>query len=191
MSKIIYILEKYILIILSLFIFIKSDNEIYRLKSSLTEENCQTPFECYLKAVEILKSDRAEMRRQMDFLNDQYLKNMQEFEKRLIETTAKYEDMLNQSKINCNEQIKNLNQNFQNFQTLVDQRINQVNNSIPHHLGLTGTHSPGLFSSCPVGYTAISCSCGSGCGSWEIQNEKTCHCGCGEWTSAFCLKLDN
>uniref|UniRef100_A0A8C4XHZ9 Resistin n=1 Tax=Erpetoichthys calabaricus TaxID=27687 RepID=A0A8C4XHZ9_ERPCA len=36
------------------------------------------------------------------------------------------------------------------------------------------------------------CACGYGCGSWDIQNEMTCHCQCAnmDWTTARCCKLN-
>uniref|UniRef100_A0A8C4TGF4 Resistin n=1 Tax=Erpetoichthys calabaricus TaxID=27687 RepID=A0A8C4TGF4_ERPCA len=41
------------------------------------------------------------------------------------------------------------------------------------------------------GYNPTSCACGFGCGSWDIQNEMTCHCQCAnmDWTTARCCKL--
>eukprot|EP00746_Dinoflagellata_sp_MGD_P157321 gnl/MRDRNA2_/MRDRNA2_86180_c0_seq5.p1 gnl/MRDRNA2_/MRDRNA2_86180_c0~~gnl/MRDRNA2_/MRDRNA2_86180_c0_seq5.p1 ORF type:complete len:913 (+),score=108.41 gnl/MRDRNA2_/MRDRNA2_86180_c0_seq5:118-2856(+) len=39
---------------------------------------------------------------------------------------------------------------------------------------------------CPTNSIATACSCGSGCGSWDIVGTDKCHCGCGEWTAALC-----
>ncbi|XP_061405029.1 EMI domain-containing protein 1-like isoform X1 [Lethenteron reissneri] len=51
--------------------------------------------------------------------------------------------------------------------------------------------SRGATASCPTGHIAVSCSCGSACGSWDIPNDSTCHCQCGgiDWTSARCCQL--
>jgi len=182
-----FIIQKIlILIIISLFITSNCEAELIKLSST---EDCKTPFECYLKAVETLKTDRAEMRRQIDSLSNQYKEDLQNYENKLKETTVKYEELLNNSKAECNNQINILNQNLQNLQNNINQRVTDVYNSIPRNLALTGTHQGGSYSGCPAGYIAVSCSCGSGCGSWDIQNGNTCHCSCGEWTSAFCLKL--
>jgi len=45
--------------------------------------------------------------------------------------------------------------------------------------------------SCPAGFKATGCSCGSTCGTWDIKNEVTCNCHCGEWTAAICAKPAN
>ncbi|XP_044129551.1 uncharacterized protein LOC122922861 isoform X2 [Bufo gargarizans] len=41
------------------------------------------------------------------------------------------------------------------------------------------------------GYMAASCSCGMGCGSWDIQGTNKCHCQCGnmDWTTAVCCRI--
>ncbi|CAM9645222.1 uncharacterized protein LOC144940909 [Lampetra fluviatilis] len=51
--------------------------------------------------------------------------------------------------------------------------------------------SRGATTSCPTGHIAVSCSCGSACGSWDIPNDSTCHCQCRgiDWTSARCCQL--
>nr|XP_032826389.1 collagen alpha-2(I) chain-like isoform X3 [Petromyzon marinus] len=55
----------------------------------------------------------------------------------------------------------------------------------------TNVYSRGANTHCPRGYTAVSCSCGMRCGSWDIPNHMTCHCQCHriDWTSARCCKL--
>ncbi|KAG8550203.1 hypothetical protein GDO81_027655 [Engystomops pustulosus] len=47
------------------------------------------------------------------------------------------------------------------------------------------------YSKCPTGYTATGCSCGSACGSWDIQSSNVCHCQCAnmDWTAARCCRM--
>ncbi|KAG8550202.1 hypothetical protein GDO81_027655 [Engystomops pustulosus] len=47
------------------------------------------------------------------------------------------------------------------------------------------------YSNCPEGYTATGCSCGSACGSWDIQSSNVCHCQCAnmDWTAARCCRM--
>ncbi|XP_040270677.1 trihydrophobin-like [Bufo bufo] len=44
---------------------------------------------------------------------------------------------------------------------------------------------------CDAGYTAMSCSCGSGCGSYNFKGSDVCFCQCKniDWTSARCCKM--
>ncbi|XP_074089926.1 resistin-like beta [Macrotis lagotis] len=55
-------------------------------------------------------------------------------------------------------------------------------------LSCTNVKSHGTLATCPEGFVATSCSCGYGCGSWDIQGSNTCHCQCAgmDWTSARC-----
>ncbi|XP_040191688.1 resistin-like [Rana temporaria] len=55
----------------------------------------------------------------------------------------------------------------------------------------TSVFQRGAYAACPADYIPTGCSCGSACGSWDIQSEKTCHCQCGgiDWTSARCCKI--
>ncbi|XP_053574063.1 uncharacterized protein LOC128663652 [Bombina bombina] len=48
-------------------------------------------------------------------------------------------------------------------------------------------------SRCPRGYTALSCSCGKACHSWNIYNGNTCHCRCARMrrTTATCCKIES
>ncbi|XP_041426771.1 resistin-like [Xenopus laevis] len=49
----------------------------------------------------------------------------------------------------------------------------------------------GASASCPADTTVVSCACGMGCGSWDIQSKTTCHCQCSnmDWTNARCCKI--
>ncbi|XP_053556360.1 resistin-like beta [Bombina bombina] len=53
------------------------------------------------------------------------------------------------------------------------------------------TNARGAYASCPGGTVPVSCACGMGCGSWDIQASSTCHCQCGnmDWTTARCCNL--
>uniref|UniRef100_A0A8C5QHU7 Resistin n=1 Tax=Leptobrachium leishanense TaxID=445787 RepID=A0A8C5QHU7_9ANUR len=53
------------------------------------------------------------------------------------------------------------------------------------------SHQKGNIASCPEGTTPVSCSCGMGCGSWDIRSDTTCHCQCAgmDWTTARCCKV--
>ncbi|XP_072001154.1 resistin-like [Engystomops pustulosus] len=44
---------------------------------------------------------------------------------------------------------------------------------------------------CPAGYIATACSCGSACGSWDIRSSNVCHCQCAnmDWTGARCCRM--
>ncbi|CAN2390289.1 positive regulation of progesterone secretion, partial [Pristimantis euphronides] len=48
----------------------------------------------------------------------------------------------------------------------------------------------GNTATCKNGYTAMSCSCGKSCGSYNIESSNKCFCQCGgvDWTSARCCK---
>nr|XP_032826398.1 collagen alpha-1(I) chain-like isoform X2 [Petromyzon marinus] len=60
-----------------------------------------------------------------------------------------------------------------------------------NRISCTNVSSRGDTTSCPTGHIAVSCACGSACGSWDIPNDSTCHCQCRgiDWTSARCCKL--
>ncbi|KAG8431049.1 hypothetical protein GDO86_019492 [Hymenochirus boettgeri] len=49
----------------------------------------------------------------------------------------------------------------------------------------------GAYASCSADYSVTACSCGMGCGSWDIQSQTTCHCQCNnmDWTTARCCKI--
>ncbi|XP_077330725.1 resistin-like beta [Lithobates pipiens] len=49
----------------------------------------------------------------------------------------------------------------------------------------------GAYSTCPPEYSTTGCACGFGCGSWDIQSERSCHCQCAftDWTTARCCRL--
>ncbi|XP_063312800.1 resistin-like isoform X1 [Pelobates fuscus] len=55
----------------------------------------------------------------------------------------------------------------------------------------TDVFQRGDIATCPEGTTPTSCSCGSGCGSWDVRSDTTCHCQCHriDWTSARCCKV--
>ncbi|XP_068128841.1 resistin-like beta [Hyperolius riggenbachi] len=55
----------------------------------------------------------------------------------------------------------------------------------------TDVTSRSALSTCPDDQTPVSCACGMGCGSWDIQYGKTCHCQCQpmDWTTARCCKM--
>ncbi|XP_069328064.1 resistin-like beta [Eulemur rufifrons] len=55
----------------------------------------------------------------------------------------------------------------------------------------TSITNSGKLSSCPEGMSVTGCACGYACGSWDIRNEKTCHCQCSvvDWTTARCCHL--
>ncbi|XP_053154609.1 resistin [Hemicordylus capensis] len=55
----------------------------------------------------------------------------------------------------------------------------------------TDVSSRGALVTCPSGYVATGCSCGSACGSWDIRSNTICHCQCAniDWTSARCCKI--
>jgi len=128
------------------------------------------------------------MQRQIDYLNQQNTKNIQEMEKKLNETSAQYQGLLNQIKTECNDQITNLRQNLNDSQNTINQRVKQVEGSVPRHLSFTRVHQLGSQANCPDGFLPLSCSCGSGCGSWTIDGQN-CKCQCGEWTDANCFQL--
>ncbi|EDL21942.1 resistin precursor [Mus musculus] len=79
----------------------------------------------------------------------------------------------------------------------IDKKIKQDFNSLfPNAIKNIGLNcwtvsSRGKLASCPEGTAVLSCSCGSACGSWDIREEKVCHCQCAriDWTAARCCKL--
>ncbi|XP_029440687.1 resistin [Rhinatrema bivittatum] len=58
-------------------------------------------------------------------------------------------------------------------------------------LTCTDVVTKGALAVCPEDHTPISCSCGMGCGSWDVRNQQQCHCQCSgiDWTSARCCKI--
>ncbi|KAM4050560.1 resistin-like beta [Anomaloglossus baeobatrachus] len=52
-------------------------------------------------------------------------------------------------------------------------------------------HKKGSLAPCPRDFIPFSCSCGMACGSWDIRNQRSCHCQCSiiDWTSARCCKI--
>ncbi|XP_039626319.1 resistin-like [Polypterus senegalus] len=58
-------------------------------------------------------------------------------------------------------------------------------------LQCTNVKATGSYANCPSDLTPMSCACGNACGSWDIQNEQTCHCQCAnqDWSSARCCKI--
>jgi ACT domain-containing protein len=87
---------KLFFIIIALANFIEYENK------SLKDDDFKTNFECYLKAIEILKIDRADMQRQIDYLNQQNTKNLQEMEIKLNETSAQYQALITINNSNLN-----------------------------------------------------------------------------------------
>ncbi|EDL74954.1 resistin [Rattus norvegicus] len=79
----------------------------------------------------------------------------------------------------------------------ISKKINQDFSSLlPAAMKNTVLHcwsvsSRGRLASCPEGTTVTSCSCGSGCGSWDVREDTMCHCQCGsiDWTAARCCTL--
>ncbi|XP_040191698.1 resistin-like [Rana temporaria] len=57
-------------------------------------------------------------------------------------------------------------------------------------LECTSVSSPGSEVACPSGYAVSGCSCGMGCGSWDIREKSRCHCQCDkmDWTTAVCCR---
>ncbi|KAG2471086.1 RETN protein, partial [Polypterus senegalus] len=68
-----------------------------------------------------------------------------------------------------------------------------VASSVSDKAGLqcTNVKATGSYANCPSDLTPMSCACGNACGSWDIQNEQTCHCQCAnqDWSSARCCKI--
>ena len=142
-------------------------------------EDCKTPAECYIKAISILQRDREEMRSQMDI-----------YEKKLQETVAKYENLLNTAKTEMQGKYEKCQNDLNTSNENLNQSINSVRGSILRDLQCTSVHQGGNVAACPGGFRAVSCSCGSGCGSWGLDhNSGACRCGCGEWTTVTCCKL--
>ncbi|KAM3846945.1 resistin [Vipera latastei] len=58
-------------------------------------------------------------------------------------------------------------------------------------LGCQDVFGQGAFAACPSGFLPTACSCGMGCGSWDIRQNSVCHCQCAgiDWTSARCCKI--
>ncbi|XP_075131627.1 resistin-like [Leptodactylus fuscus] len=75
----------------------------------------------------------------------------------------------------------------------VDQAIRSIVDEHTSNLVLECTYITDLsiYASCPSGFTAFSCSCGKGCGSWDIQTPNKCHCQCPDvdWALVSCCKI--
>ncbi len=68
--------------------------------------------------------------------------------------------------------------------------IDSVKTSIPKELNCTSPFTYGNTLICPVGFKAVSCSCGMACGSYTVNTDKnSCFCHCGELTRAVCCKF--
>ncbi|XP_040191697.1 resistin-like isoform X2 [Rana temporaria] len=75
-----------------------------------------------------------------------------------------------------------------NLDKAVKSSINQYCQNTP--LDCTYVRSQGSESTCPSGYAPTGCSCGMGCGSWDIKEKSRCHCQCDkmDWTAAVCCR---
>ncbi|XP_031198338.1 resistin [Mastomys coucha] len=79
----------------------------------------------------------------------------------------------------------------------IDKKINQDFNSLltaaikKATLHCWTVSSRGKLASCPEDSAVTSCSCGSGCGSWDVREGTMCHCQCAsiDWTAARCCGL--
>ncbi|KFO22966.1 resistin [Fukomys damarensis] len=58
-------------------------------------------------------------------------------------------------------------------------------------LDCTSVTSRGDLATCPEGFAVTSCSCGWGCGSWDVRAQTTCHCQCVgmDWTAVCCCRV--
>jgi hypothetical protein len=84
-------------------------------------------------------------------------------------------------------EMNNMKNSYQNEFNSKQDQINNLNNRINSvKISCYGTSNKGRYVSCNPGYTAVSCSCGSACGSWNIEGTGTCHCQCGEWAEVEC-----
>lgn len=70
----------------------------------------------------------------------------------------------------------------------LNSKIDLVKGSI--HLQCSFQSTPGHYTTCPGGTVVSACTCGSACGSWDIQGS-TCHCQCNnaDWTGANCCHV--
>ncbi|XP_052014576.1 resistin-like beta [Apodemus sylvaticus] len=76
--------------------------------------------------------------------------------------------------------------------SLVDQKIKEaLKHQESKTIYCTSVTTSGRLASCPAGTVVTGCACGYGCGSWDIQNENTCHCQCSvmDWATARCCKI--
>lgn len=145
----------------------------------LASKDCDTPADCYIKAIAILENDRAEMRRQMD----SYEKKLEEANKKYQESLKQVESDFENKHQQCQNQISSLNQQLMN-------EVDSVRRSILHNLECASSHAGGRWVGCPGGFKAVSCSCGSACGSWTIDHgNNSCNCHCGEWAEVVCCRL--
>jgi hypothetical protein len=140
-------------------------------------KDCDTPVDCYTKSIALLQQDRAEMRRQLD-----------EYQKKLQESEQKYENLLNQAKSDFEAKYQTCQNNLNAVTQQLTNSINEVRSAIPHQILYASSHTAGRVADCPNGFNAVSCSCGSGCGSWSLSGPR-CNCQCGEWASAVCIRL--
>ncbi|XP_012632678.2 resistin-like beta [Microcebus murinus] len=82
--------------------------------------------------------------------------------------------------------------------TIVENKIKDILNGLEYNpsattkqLVCTSITNSGKLSSCPAGMSVTGCACGYACGSWDVRQEKTCHCQCSvvDWTTARCCRL--
>ncbi|KAM6216741.1 resistin [Rhynchocyon petersi] len=68
---------------------------------------------------------------------------------------------------------------------LISEAVNNI------QLDCRSVTSRGALATCPAGFVVSACTCGSGCGSWDVRAETTCHCQCArmDWTGARCCSL--
>ena len=143
------------------------------------EVDCGTPVECYVKAIAILKSDREEMIRKIDSM-----------QQKLDDTYKKYEELLSQTKLECENKYHNSLTFTKDVNANLNGKIEQVVNSIPHEMQCYSATLGGRISPCKNGYRPVSCSCGSGSGTWDIDhNGRYCKCQSGEWATSICCKI--
>ncbi|CAK6441625.1 unnamed protein product [Pipistrellus nathusii] len=85
----------------------------------------------------------------------------------------------------------------QSIDSIVNERIKEALQSLECNppasasISCISVTNSGKLSSCPAGTSVTGCSCGYGCGSWDIRKETTCHCQCSvvDWTTARCCRL--
>ncbi len=136
------------------------------------EENLFLAEKNYENALISINEMKNEMTKEIENLKKDFLIQLDNLKN---EIKNSYQNELNSKQ----EQINNLNN-----------RINSLN--VPNKLSCYSAKNNGSHAGCNPGYIAVSCSCGSGCGSYHIEAEETtCHCECGEWTRVECCLITN
>lgn len=151
----------------------------------LSNDECSTPVECFAKSIQLLDRARNEYQRATEKIesitNEKVNKATIELKQEIDKVKAESNQNIQSAKAEIQNQIQQQQNQLNDLNNGINQRINNINLNCYQARAAT----------CATGFKVVSCSCGGGCGSWDIQDNQTrCHCQCGDWTSVTCCLIN-